>query len=322
MLRRNLRYKLLALALSIIIWACVDEGQNPQISKPLQAPVGIVHLDPDLVVLNAPNYVKVSLEGPRSHVDSILAKPKGVTAYIDLSGRTAGQHVVPVIVSVPQAYKSLVTPSATPGEAVVTLEDKVRRAIPIDVQFIGSPPIGYRFGPPRIVPDRAAVVGTAKRVSAVTRVVVAVDAGKTGLSGIDADVPLIPEDKNGNVVPDVEITPAKVHVHLALAETPASRIVFISPDVAGQPPFPCKVGGIEVAPQTISVTGPADQLGGVTTLRTEAISVSGRTSDFTQRVRVIAPRGLTVGANRYVRVTISIISTEQKAPASTPEKGN
>jgi YbbR domain-containing protein len=321
MLRRNLRYKLLALALSIIIWSSANEGQNPNITRELKVPLDTRDVQVDYVVSNAPKMIKVSLEGQKSHVESLIAEPDTVSAYVKLRGQAAGQCVLPVKVEIPIGLKGLVHATASPHEVTINLDQKAQRTLPVDVQFVSPPPVGYRFGAPDVAPGKATVSGTAKQVNAVAQLVAEVESRGGYASGVDDELQLVAEDKDGNVMRGLEISPARVHVHLELLEAPASRIVFVSPDITGQPAFPYKVNSIEVSPQTISITGTADQLGSVTTLRTDAISVSGRTSDFTQRVRVLAPRGLAIGANRYVRVTVSIISTEPKLPA-VPEKGN
>ncbi len=321
MLRRNLRYKLLALALSIIVWAYANEGQNPSITRELKVPLDTRDLSADCVVSSAPSIIKVSLEGQKSHVESLIAEPDTVSAYVKLHGKSAGRYMLPVKVDIPIGLKGLVHATATPREAAITLDEKSQRMLPVDVQFVSPPPVGYRFGAPTVTPGKATISGTARQVGLVAQLVAEVESKGGNTGGIDNEFRLLAEDKDGNVVRGVEITPAKVHVRLQLLQAPASRIVFISPDIAGQPAFPYKVGSIEVAPQTIAVTGPSEQLGSVTTLRTEPISVSGRTSGFTQRVRVLAPKGLTLGNGRYIRVTVNIISTEPK-PTQTPAKGN
>lgn len=103
-----------------------------------------------------------------------------------------------------------------------------------------------------------------------------------------------------------EPTPKGAHVGMKLLDSPASRAVFVSPDTAGQPPFPYKVGDIVVRPRTVTVTGRPKQLMNVTTLRTETVDLAGRTTTFSERVRIIVPRGLTLAGSKYVRVTVKI----------------
>lgn len=318
MLRRNLRYKILALAVSIIIWAYAGEGQNPNITREIKVPLDTRDLQVDCVISEAPSTIKVSLEGQKSHVESLIAEPDSVSAYVRLRGKSAGRHVLPARVEIPVGLKGLVHAKAIPKEVTVTLDEKAQRLLPVDVQFVSPPPVGYRFGAPAVTPRKVAISGTARQVNSVAQLVaeVASKGGNTG--GIDDEFQVIAEDKDGNVLRGLDMSPAQVHVHLQLLEAPASRIVFISPDIVGQPPFPSKVGSIEVSPQTIAVTGRPDQLGSVTTLRTEPVSVAGHSSDFIQRVRVLAPKGLQIGDNRLIRVTVRIISPEPK-PASTAD---
>jgi len=320
MLKRNLPYKLLALVIAIIIWAYANEGRNPGITKDLGVPLDLRGVEPTLVVTSAPQRVRVSLEGARTHVESVLAEPDAVAAYVNLKGKPAGRYVLPVNVKLPEGFMGLVNKTSAPREVSILLEQRARRVFPVDVQFTGPPPVGYRFGSPQLAPNRASASGTGRQLDLISQLVAAVDMKSATAGGIDDDFPLTALDKDGKPVSAIETTPLKVHLRLNLLEAPASRIVFVSPDVVGQPPFPYKVTDIEVKPQSIAVTGRPEQLANVTTLKTGTIPLAGRTQGFTARVRVIAPQGLALAENGVIRVTVSIVSSEQKPPK--PTEGN
>lgn len=316
MLKRNFGYKMLALAIAIVIWTYANEGQNPRVTKELKLPLDIRKIEPGLVVASAPKTVKITIEGARNYVDGVVAEPDTMNAYVSVRGKPAGRHVLPVKVEVPEGLKFLLTAIPAPPEAAVTLDERSQRALPIDVQFTNPPPVGYRFGSPQLSPNRAAVIGTKEQLDAVSQLVAAVDTRRSAAGGINSDFPIIALDKDGKPVAGVEISPRKVHLRLELLEAAASRIVFVSPDVTGQPPFPYKVTKIEVMPQTVSVSGRPEQLADVTTLRTTCLQVGGRTAGFSERVRVIAPQGLALGEGGYVRVTVTIASSEEKHPSA------
>jgi YbbR domain-containing protein len=317
MLRRNLPYKLLALVIAVIIWAYANEGRNPGVTRELKVPLDLRMIEPRLVVTSAPQTVRVSLEGMRTHVESVLAEPDAVSAYVNLKEKPAGRYILPVNVKLPEGFMGLVNKTSAPREVSVVLEQRARRVFPVDVQFTGPPPVGYRFGSPQLSPNRASASGTGRQLDLISQLVAAVDTKSATAGGIDDDFPITPLDKDGKPVSAIETTPLKVHLRLDLLEAPASRIVFVSPDVVGQPPFPCRVTGIEVKPQSIAVTGRPEQLANVTTLKTGTIPLAGRTQSFTARVRVIAPQGLALAENSAIRVTVSIASSQPK-----PTKGD
>ena len=306
MLKRNLGYKILALCVAIVIWFYANEGQNPRISKNVTVLLDIRKVDPGCVVTNAPKSVKVCLEGTRTHVESIAAEPDAVVAYLNCQGKIIGRQILPVKVRLPEGFVGVVTATPDPREVPISLEDKVHRTMTIDVQFIGSPPVGYRFSRPSVSPNRVTISGTSAQLSRVSQVIAAVDTKNTSDGSIDDNFGVSALDANGKAVQGLELNPDKVHLRLDLVEAPASRVVFISPDVVGQPPFPCKVTGIEVTPQTISVTGRPEQLMNVTTIKTQPVSIAGHNKTFSQAVQVVAPAGLALAKGDSVRVTVRI----------------
>ena len=148
--------------------------------------------------------------------------------------------------------------------------------------------------------------------------VVAVDTNDTSNGSIDDNFAVAALDADGKAVEGLALNPQKVHLRLELVEAPASRVVFISPEVSGQPPFPYKVSEINVEPQTISVTGRPEQLMNVTTIKTQPIQIAGHTKTFSQVVQVVAPRGLALTKGDSVRVTVRIVEGER--PTSNIER--
>jgi len=124
-LRRNIGYKLLALAIAIIIWFYANEGQNPRASVELRRlPLVVREIEPDCVVAAAPKTVNVRLEGARAYINSVTDRPDTITAYVDLAGRTAGRYTVPVIVTPPAGFAGLVSATPVPREVSVVLKEK------------------------------------------------------------------------------------------------------------------------------------------------------------------------------------------------------
>lgn len=185
MLKRNLGYKTLALGVAIVIWFYANEGQNPRITKDIRVPLNVRKLDPGCVVTYCPRSVKVSLEGARSHIEPIAAEPDAVAAYVNLQSKRSGRQVLPVIVKLPEGLVGLVTAIPAPREVPVSLEERVHRTMTVDVQFIGSPPVGFRFSKPSVSPSRVAVSGTAGQTSRVSQVMAAVDTKDTADGSID-----------------------------------------------------------------------------------------------------------------------------------------
>lgn len=319
MLKRNIGFKLLALIIAIVIWAYANKSQNPNISRELILPLEIHNIEAGCIVTAVPKSVKVRLEGPKTQINSIAADPDAAVAYVSLKDKMAGRHSLPVIVRLPTGLAGLVGTIATPRKVSVALERKIQRTLNIGTQFAGSPPVGYRFGTPKLSPGKAVISGIAKSIDAVGELVVVVELGDSGTQNIDGVFSIIAQDKYGNQIKGLEITPKKAHLKLELLESPANRVVFISVNTVGRPPFPYKIESITVEPDTVTVTGRPEQLEDINTLKTEPVYLGSRTKTFSQKVRIIAPADLTPADGRYVQVTVKIISSETKQSVTSDQ---
>jgi YbbR domain-containing protein len=320
MLKENFKYKLAALGIAVVIWVYAGIGQNPRSSKQIKdIPLQVVKVEPGYIVTSAPQTVDVIVKGARADVNSIASDPESITAYVNLQGKIAGQHILPVRVGLAEGYRGLISATPVPREVRVTLETKVQRLMAIDVQFTGSPPLGYRFGAPQLSPAKAVVSGRAATVNQVAKLVVDVDANNLPEGDIDGNFVVIAVDKNGKRVQGVEIIPERIHLSLKLLEAPASRLVFVSIDTNGLPPFPYKVENISISPQTVTVTGKPESLASVTTIKTEPIRLTGRTRSFSQKVRLVVPPNIQLADQRQVRVSVKI-GIEETPETETPQR--
>jgi len=307
MLRDNFRYKIAALGIAIVIWVYAGIGQNPRSSRQIKSvPLRIVKVEPGYITVSAPQTVDVIVRGTRSGVNTIAAEPDSISAYVSLEGKILGKHTVPVRVKLPDGYQGLVSAVPVPKEVQVVLENKAQRIMAINVQYSGSPPLGYKFGVPQLSPGKAIVSGRTAVVNKVAKLVINVDADSSVPTDIDGDFVVHAVDAHGKQVRGVELTPERVHLKLNLLEAPATRAVFVSIDTNGLPPFPYKVESISIKPQMVTVAGKPERLVSVTVVKTEPIHLSGRTRSFTQDMRIIVPPGLQLTDRHNVQVTVKI----------------
>lgn len=323
MIRQNLKYKLLALLLALIIWVYADAGQNRNTVRQLpDVTVQLRNLEPGHLAMCQPDSIKIMLKGTRSNLDAVSNESDLVTAYVDLEGRTAGQYNLPVRISLPNGLGSLVSKTAAPGKVLVLLEDKTSRLFRIDVEMLSKTPEGYQFSVPVLSSDKAVVSGPSRLVSSVRRLVVPLDPGDSG-SSIEGDFAVMALSTRGRSVQGVGIDPGKVHLSMKLLEAPATRTAYIVPDITGQPPYPCRVAGIEVDPQTIVISGKSGIVSGISTIKTRPVSLSRRTKTFAESTEVMIPGGVKTDGPALVKVTVRIEApnTSQGKGASQPDTG-
>jgi YbbR domain-containing protein len=252
-------------------------------------------------------------------VDSIVADPDCAIAYVNVRGKTAGRHIVPVIVSLPAGFSGLVGTIVQPRSISITLEKTAERTLDIDSQFTSPPPMGFRFGVPQILPIKAVIRGPTGKVDSVSQLAAAIDLDQPGMQSIDGDYAIVALDKGGMQIAGLEITPGRTHVHMELREAPVNRVVFVGVNAIGQPPFPYRVETIRIEPSTVTLAGRPEEVAKVGSIRTEPIQLANRTKTFTQKARIIAPEGLSLPDGGYVQVTVKIVSspdTENKSPTT------
>jgi len=306
MIRQNLKYKLLALILAIIIWGYADAGQNRNTVKELSdLTIQLRNIDPSYLASCRPNTVNITFKGSRANLNALTDEAEQIKAYIDLQGLKKGQYTLPVHVTMPDGYSSLVNKEIFPDKVFVVLEDKIGRSLWIDLRMLSETPKGYQFGAPIISRNKANVSGPSKLVNSISNLVVSIDP-KDSASNIEGDFTVEAIDKNGKKVHGVDISPEKVHLVMKMIKSPSSRIAFVSPDLVGQLAYPYQVAGIDVEPQTVVISGKPDVIASMNIIKTKPINIAGHVKTFTEDVELVIPDGANEIGSIPIKVTVHI----------------
>ncbi len=86
----------------------------------------------------------------------------------------------------------------------------------------------------------------------------------------------------------LEISVEPMYVTVTLEEK-RIRSLEVVPNIVGFPPPGYELSDYRLSPTTVDVVGPRSRLEDVTQILTEAITLSGRTSNFSERVRLVRP---------------------------------
>lgn len=312
-LRENLLYKLLALAFALALHFYVAGQTNPASSRTLLVPLAAQNVPAGLIwdERSAP-HVAVTVSGPTDDLSRLTAGE--VTAYVDLKNARAGKNpglAVQTSLAPESGGVSIAPGDVQPVALTLSLEAKIRRHLLITVTPPGTAPLGYAFRTPDVVPTAATVEGSREGVGAVAQLAVKADADASA-GAVDDDLPIVALDASGGQVEGVVVSPASVHVHIALARVPAAKTLLVSPMLTGTPPYPYKVTDVQVSPASVTVTGRPDVLARAATVPTVAIDLSGATADVTRQVPCALPSGVSAVGPSAVTVTVRI------APAPAP----
>ena len=166
LLFENLSWKLLSLAVAVVIWALV--ATEPELSTFAKAGVEYKNLPESLEIASDPiNSVVLELRGPASELrgvgDSVHA-----TVVLDMSAAEPGEHTYSVgdgNVKVPRAVRLV---RAIPSEVRFRFEARRTTSVPVQVHFTGEGQNGYAVSSFKVEPPQLSITGPRNHVARVT----------------------------------------------------------------------------------------------------------------------------------------------------------
>jgi YbbR domain-containing protein len=193
----------------------------------------------------------------------------------------------------------------TPRAITVSLDRVGTKSVPIRPVLVGPIPSGLDVGDPTVEGNTATVTGAESVISLVTEV----QAGyRIDASGIDINqlIHLVPVDGEGRELPQVDVDPTEARIHVAVFSDRRSKSLPVKPNVVGTPAAGFEVAAIEVSPPVVSVEGDANDLAGLDRADTEAVSISGASSQVTQIAQLDLPDGVQALGSGSVQVTVKL----------------
>jgi YbbR domain-containing protein len=309
--RQNQGYKLVAVLCATVLSLYVRLERGPQ-GSPITDRIEVRRLDPGLELQMRPESVSVTLLGPADVVRR--TQPADLDTYVDLQGLRAGQHTVPVRCE-PVAFPQMLQCRPDPPTVAVTLRARVSERRPVEVHWVGSPPLGKSYVATSVDPTSALVTGADNQVERVRRVVANVTT--TG-SPVSDSVSLQALDQRGVRVSGVTVTPPRVQVTADLRPSLQVREVYVTPQLKGHVPAGYRLVDAQVTPVTVRATGPAEDLALHSVVLTEPLDL-GRATD-TEEVRLrLQPLPKVAFSERTVSVRLVVEPLDVVPPAPTGE---
>jgi YbbR domain-containing protein len=161
---QNLPFKLVALAVAIMLWWAV--GRDQPIEIPMTIPLEFQHAPTDLEISSDyPFQTQVTLSGPERLMQNL--RPSEVHAILDLQGATEGERtfdLTPRDIHVPRNVKVL---QNSPSQFHITFDRRSTRLVPVQPRVIGTLLSGYGISKVTSDPATVTIVGPEKHVAAV-----------------------------------------------------------------------------------------------------------------------------------------------------------
>jgi YbbR domain-containing protein len=316
----NLRSFLLALVLGFAVWISAVTAANPDETRPpLIVPLEIIGQEPSLVITNdIPESIEVALRAPRSVWEQLTTQENAVRAILDLTTLSAGDHELPIQISISVRPVQIVF--AKPTTVAVKLEHLAVQTLPVRLSLSGQPAIGYQAGQVTIEPTEVIISGPQSLIDRVARARVLISLDEVRES-IEQAMEIQIVDEQEVPLEGVTINPESVQVSIPLSHRGGFREVAVKVVVRGQVAPGYRLENISVFPPVLTIFAEepelVSELSGV--VDTQPLELQDAKQDITTRLALNLPENVTVvgteGAQTVqVQVAISPIQTSVTLP--------
>lgn len=284
---KNMIAKVIALILATILWLYVMNEQNPPMETSFNPALEVRNAAASVVVLDAPETVKVKIRAPRSLIASISAKD--IKPYIDVKGLAEGRHALQVHVGLPPSIELV---DITPERATVRVDAALQRKVAVAVRMTGTPSLGTVVGKTEVEPSQVTVQGPKSAVDTIDKIVAAIDlTGK--VQDIVEEVPIVIYGRDGREVEGVAVSPAKVTVRAAISQIPNKKTVDVKSVIYGDLPAGLVLHRITGTPEKVELQGDPFVLEKIEFVYTEPINVNGIDKNTKKDVKLQLREGVT-----------------------------
>lgn len=309
---------LLAVILAVLVWVVAEQEANPNQIRTVEGGIDISLLNkPDNMIVygQSAEQVRVTLSAPSTSWDVMTTDR--ISATIDLSDQTAGTLELPVNVTVADRFARVVR--VEPAVISLKYEPLIDKTVPVSINVVGSPALGYSADPIEIAPPTVMLRGPASTVGQV-----AVAAGQLSIlearGTVSQTVTLTPRNADGQIVANVTLSPTTALGIVRVEQLGGFRDLAVKVDLRGNVATGYLIGNVSVRPQVVTVFGSPTVLdaqpGFITT---EPVTVTDATDDINERVRLSLPSGVSMLGDPFVEVGVKVDAIEsslrlQRAP--------
>lgn len=304
----NFWYKLVALAMALLLWFYVMQTQSNVTDFALTVPLEYQDLPQELVITNEPEQIRIRVQ---SNGGSSTISAKDVQAFVDLSAAKIGKNQLSVEVVVPNNFQVI---SVTPAQVEISIEQEQSRQLPVEVEmeFATSLPKNKRVLDAVATPAEILVFGAQSRLNQIDRVVVTAN-----ITGFEENylgtVPVQIFDKNNKLLNEYfTLMPSVVDVLVPIVDEAPSKKVPVSVPTVGAVASGYHIGRIVADPDIVTISGEYEKLENISFLYTEPVDVSGKQEKITTKRKLSLPEGVTVNGSSEINVIVEILEIEQE----------
>lgn len=302
--------RILALFLAILLYMSVNVEEvdlkkktenvpNDNVATIEDVPVDVYYDSDNLVVSGVPQTVSVTIEGPKSIVQSTKAL-KDFKVYVDLSNLGVGTHDVPI------KYDNIsnqLKVKIEPAYAEVSIQEKVTKEFKVGAEISdGMLGNGYQVDSLSVSPKTVEITGAKDVINQIAYVKATLDSdelidgeftGKARVRVLDSELNKL----------DVAVDPETVEVTVKVKNP--NKKVPVSVKEIGNPPEGVSIKDIDIDPKEVTVYGKESALDKLNNVEIN-IDLSKIKRDTVKEVPIHLKEGLNYVSPQKVKVVVSV----------------
>ncbi|MGQ9767905.1 MAG: CdaR family protein [Anaerolineae bacterium] len=293
----------LSLVLAMLVWVVAVQEEYPRQRFGQPITVSRSGLPENLVVFgDVLNEVRIEVRAPKARWPNLQARD--FTAWIDLSGLSAGEYDVPVRVLPPDPQVQVT--AVDPPLVRVRLEERKEKSIPVQVNIMDAPAFGYTWGTPVITPTQVTVSGASAWVDQVAAVSVDFYFGGAR-SNVERTLQVKARDAAGIVVGFVSVIPRDVKVTAPVFPLPGYRELTVLVEPIGTPAEGYTIGSVAAEPKLVTVQGDPAVITALSGYITVPVNINGANQDVVERVPLRLPENISALGTTTVEVNVRLV---------------
>jgi YbbR domain-containing protein len=313
-----------ALILAFLLFSAVSDGKsNKATDENVPSSQNVETLDnipvksyfdtENFVVSGVPKNVKVTIEGPKSIVQTTKLS-RNFEVYVDLKDAKIGTQKVKLKV---RDISDKLTVKIEPKTANVTVQEKVSKEFSVEAEYNQDLLAeGYIAEAPIVEPNKVIITGAKGEIEKISYVKATVNLKEPIQESITTDAAVLVLDQKLNKL-DVTIDPANVKVTIPIKST--SKSVPINIIQKGNAPNGVVIDSITLDSKEAKINGKDEIIKATESVRVE-VDISNINQDTVINLPVIIPEGITKVNPEVVKATIKVSKQEQKTISNIPIK--
>ncbi len=307
----NLTTLFVSILLAVVIWVSAVTAANPNIETDLVVPLVVQNQPDDITLIDeVPPTASLKILAPQTVIEQIQQDDL-IAASINLSGLESGTYRFPVILNYPDQVRPIRVLEYTPRQLELTLGKITDRQLPLDIQVIGEPAIGYKTGKLEWRRGMVTVSGREDLVEEVTSVVGVLDISDASET-VAREVSLQPRDENDQLVENLTLEPNSIRVTQVINLQGGYRNVAVNVVTEGLVEPGYRPTSITPAPPSVMVFSEdpqlVEQLPGY--VNTKPLDLTGVDNYLETILELDLPQGVTVVGDPTVLVQVNVTPLE------------